>query len=118
MVTLTLEVSDRLLRMTHRLIIIINNLLWTIVASVDKIPLKIRQLWTGHDIYPQIDNVDLKWASVTLTLEVGVSGLVVVHDTSNSSCYNKHLCNIISDSFYIISDSFDKWQSYGPDTKV
>jgi hypothetical protein len=32
---------------------------------------KIRKLWTRHDIYPQIDNVDLEWASATLTLEVG-----------------------------------------------
>jgi hypothetical protein len=38
----------------------------------------------------------------------GGRGLVVAHDTS--SYYNKHLCQIIS-------NSFDKWQSYGPDKK-
>jgi hypothetical protein len=48
------------------------SLLWTIVASIYKIPSKIRKLWTGHNIYPQIDNVDLEWASATLTMEVGV----------------------------------------------
>jgi hypothetical protein len=42
-------------------------------------------------------------------LDLGVRGLIVGHDTS--SYYNKHLCQVIS-------DSFDKWQSYGPDMKV
>jgi hypothetical protein len=65
-VTLTLELGDRLLRMTRRLIIVNNY------ASIYKIPSKIRKLWTGHDIYPQKDNVDLDRASATLTLEVGV----------------------------------------------
>jgi hypothetical protein len=54
------------------------SLLWTIVASIYKIPSKIRK-WTGHDIYPQIDNVDLEWASATLTLEVGVWLLGMTH---------------------------------------
>jgi hypothetical protein len=53
--------------------------LWRIVASIDKIPSKIRKLWTGHDIYLQIDNVDLEWASATLTLEVGVWLLRMTH---------------------------------------
>jgi hypothetical protein len=42
------------------------------VASIYKIPSKIRKLWTGYDIYPQIDNADLELASATFTLEVGV----------------------------------------------
>jgi hypothetical protein len=55
------------------------SLTWTIVESIYKIPSKIRKLWTGHDIYPQIDNVDLGWASVTLTLEVRVWLLRMTH---------------------------------------
>jgi hypothetical protein len=42
-------------------------------------------------------------------LDPGGRGLVVWHDTS--SYYNKHLCQVIS-------NSFDKWQSYGPSAKV
>jgi hypothetical protein len=36
------------------------SFLWTIVASIYKIPSKIRKLWTRHNIYPQIDNFDLR----------------------------------------------------------
>jgi hypothetical protein len=62
------------------------SLLWTIVVSIYKIPSKLRKLWTGHDI----DNVDLEWASATLTL-------VAAHDTSSYS--NKRFCQVISNSF-------------------
>jgi hypothetical protein len=72
--TLTLEVDGRSLRACH-----IVSLLWTIVASIYKIRSMIRKLWTGHDIYPQIDNVDLEWANATLTLEVGVWLLRMTH---------------------------------------
>jgi hypothetical protein len=68
-VTLTLEVGA-----CH-----IVSLLWTIVASIYKIPSKIRKLWTGHDIYPKLDNVDLEWARATLNLEVGVWLLRMTH---------------------------------------
>jgi hypothetical protein len=59
----------QVLSMTHHLIIV------TICSKYLQNPLiyeKIRKLWTGHDIYPQIDNVDYEWAIATLTLVVGV----------------------------------------------
>jgi hypothetical protein len=61
-VILILEVSDRLLRMTHRLIIL-NN-----CGKYLENPFKDMKVRTGHDIYHQVDNVDLEWASATLTL--------------------------------------------------
>jgi hypothetical protein len=149
--TSTLEVGVWLLRMTHRLIII------NICDKLFQIPLINDKLWTGHEIYPVTDYVNILPPSVTLTLEVGDQfcawhivrllftimasiykipssrtrhipsnrqcwpwmskceldpggkGLVVAHDTL--SYYYKHLCQVISNSFY-------KWQSYGPDTEV
>jgi hypothetical protein len=41
-------------------------------------------------------------------LDPGSRGPVVAHDTS--TYYKKHLCQVIS-------DSFNKWQGYGPDNK-
>jgi hypothetical protein len=100
-VTLTLEVSDWLLRMTHRLIIV-NN-----CGKYLQNPFKDKKVmdWTRHipsnrQCWPWMSKCDL---------DLGVRGLVFAHYTS--SYYNKHLCQVIS-------DSFDKWQSYGPDTKV
>jgi hypothetical protein len=72
-VTLNLEAGDRFWAW-H-----IVSLLLTIAASIYKIPSKIRKLWTGHVINPQIDSVDLEWASATLTLEVEVWLLSMTH---------------------------------------
>jgi hypothetical protein len=121
-VTLTFEVGRQVLGVTHRLFIVtmlifdlqlwpwpwrkvtdccawhIVSLLWTFVASIYKIPSKIRKLRTGHDIHPQKDNVYLEWASVTL--EVGVWLLRMT---------NRHI---------IINFCAKLFQSFGPDTIV
>jgi hypothetical protein len=97
----TLKVGDRLLRMTHLPIIVSNcgkNLQnpFKDIKVMDRTQHKPsnRQCW------PWMSKCDLDPAG---------RGLVVAHDTS--SYHNKHLCQVIS-------DSFNKWQSYGPDTKV
>jgi hypothetical protein len=72
-VTLTLVVGDRFCAW-H-----IVSLLWTIVASIYKIPSKIRKILTRHDINHQIDNVDLEWEGATLTMEVAVWLLRMTH---------------------------------------
>jgi hypothetical protein len=95
-VTLTLEVGDWLLRMT-RLLIIVNN-----CGKYLQNPFKdkTRHIPSNKQCWPQMSKCDLHPEG---------RGLVVAHDIS--SCYNKHL-------FQVISDSFGKWQSYGLDTKV
>jgi hypothetical protein len=100
-VTLTLEVGDRLLRITHRLIIVNNCGKYLQYPFTDK---KVMG-WTQHipsnrHYWPWMSKCDL---------DPGGRGLVVAHDTL--SYYNKHLCQVIS-------DSLDKWQINGPDTKA
>jgi hypothetical protein len=99
--TLTLEVGDQLLRMTHRLIIVNNCGKYLQNPFKDKKVMdQTRLIPSNRQCWPWMSKCDL---------DLGGRGLVVAHDTS--SYYNKHLCQVIS-------DSFDKWQSYGPDTKV
>jgi hypothetical protein len=69
-VTLTLKVGKWLFGMTQRLIFV------NIVLSAFKKSIH----GTGFDIYPQIDNVDIKSQGVTLTLEVGVRLLRMTHN--------------------------------------
>jgi hypothetical protein len=75
----TYPITDYVNLLTSKCDLDIISLMWTIVASIYKIPPKIRKLLTGHEIYLQIDNVDLEWASATLTLEVGVWLLRMTH---------------------------------------
>jgi hypothetical protein len=99
--TLTLEVDDRLLHLTHRLIIVNNFGKYLQNPFKDKKVMdRTRHRPSNRQCWP--------WMS-KCNLDPGGKSLVVAHDTS--SYYNKHLCQVIS-------DSFDKWQSYGPDTKV
>jgi hypothetical protein len=100
-VTLTLEVGNRLLCMAHRLIIV-NN-----CGKYLQNPFKDKKVMDRTRHIPSNRQCSL-WMS-KCDLDLGGKGLVVAHDTS--SYYNKHLCQVIS-------DSFDKWQSYGLDTKV
>jgi hypothetical protein len=100
-VTLTLEVGDRLLHITHCLIIVNNCSKYLQNPFKDmKVMDRTRHIPSNRQCWPWMSKCDLV---------LGGRGLVVAHDTS--SYYNKHLCQVIS-------DSFDKWQSYGPDTKV
>jgi hypothetical protein len=100
-VILTFEVGDRLLRMTHRLIIV--NNCGKYIQNPFKDKKVINRTWhipSNRQCWPWMSKCNLDpWGR----------GLVVAHDTS--SYYNKHLCKVIS-------NSFDKWQSYGPDKKV
>jgi hypothetical protein len=100
-VTLTLEVGERLLRMTHCLIIV-NN-----CGKNLQNPFKDKKVMDRTRHIPS-NRQCWHWMS-KCDLDIEGRGLVVAQDTS--SYYNKHLCQVIS-------DSFDKWQSYGPDTKV
>jgi hypothetical protein len=100
-VTLTLEVGDRLLRMTHRLIIVNNWGKYLQNPFKDKKVMdRTRHIPLNRQCWPWMSKCDL---------DLWVRGLLVAHDTS--SYYNKHLCQVIS-------YSFDKLQSYGPETKV
>jgi hypothetical protein len=100
-VTLTLEVGDRLLLMTHLPIIVSNCGKYLQNPFKDKKVMdRTRHIPSNRQCWP--------WMS-KFNLDPGGRGLVFAHDTS--SYYNKHLCQVIS-------DSFNKWQSYGPDTKV
>jgi hypothetical protein len=100
-VTLTLDVSDRLLRMTHRLILVNNcGKYLQNPFKVKKVMDRTRHIPSNRQCWP--------WMSKCY-LDFGVRSLVVAHDIF--SYYNKHL-------WQVISDSYDKWQSYGPDTKV
>jgi hypothetical protein len=99
-VTLTLEVGDQLLRMTHRLIIVNNCGKYLQNPFKDKKVMDLtRHIPSNRQCWPWMSKCDL---------DLGGRGLVVTHDTSS---YNKHLCQVIS-------DSSDKWQSNGPDTEV
>jgi hypothetical protein len=97
----TLEVGDLLLCMTHCLIIVNNcGKYLQNPFKGKKVIDRTRHIPSNRQCWP--------WMS-KCHLDPGGRGLVVAHDTS--SYYNKHLCQVIS-------DSFNKWQSYGPDTKV
>jgi hypothetical protein len=100
-VTLTLEVGDQLLRMTHHLIIV-NN-----CGKHLQNPFKDKKVMDRTWHIPS-NRQCWHWMSKCY-LDPGGMGLVVVHETS--SYYNKHFCQVIS-------DSFDKWQSYGTAMKV
>jgi hypothetical protein len=100
-VTLTLEVGDQLLRMTHCLIIVNNcGKYFQNPCKIKKVIRRTRHIPSNRQCWPWMSRYDL---------DPGCRGLVVAHGTS--SYYNKHLCQVIS-------NTFDKWQSYGPDTKV
>jgi hypothetical protein len=73
-VTLNLEVGDWCVFALDTL-----SYYCEIRPSILKILSLIRKLWTGHDINPQIDNVDLYSPSATSTLEVGVRLLRLTH---------------------------------------
>jgi hypothetical protein len=95
-----LEGGDRLLRVTHHLIV--NN-----CGKYLQNPFKHKKFMDRTQHIPS-NRQCWPWIS-KCNLHPGGRGLVVAHDTS--SYYNKYLCQVIS-------NSFDKWQSYGPDTKV
>jgi hypothetical protein len=100
-VTLTLVVGDRLLRMTHCLIIVNNCGKYLQNPFKDKKVLdRTRHIPSNRQCWPWMSKCDL---------DHGGRGLGVVHDTS--FYYNKDVCQVIS-------DSFGKWKSYGPGTKV
>jgi hypothetical protein len=100
-VTLTLKVGDWFLRMTHRMIIVNNYGKYLQNPFIDKKVIdRTRHIPSNRQFWPWMSKCDL---------DPGGRGLVVAHDTSYY--YNKHLCQVISNSFH-------KWQSYGPDTKV
>jgi hypothetical protein len=102
--TLTLEVGDRLLRMTHLLIIVSNCGKYLQNSFKDK------KLWTGHDIYPKIDNVDLNWASATLTLEVGVWLLRMTHRLMITNiCAKIFQIHLINDKVMDLTGKWDRW---------
>jgi hypothetical protein len=89
------------LRMTHCLIIVNNCCKYLQNPFKDKEVMdRTRHIPSNRQCWPWMSKCDL---------ESGGRGLVVVHDTSCH--YSKYLCQVIS-------DSFDKWQSNGPDTKV
>jgi hypothetical protein len=100
-VTLTFEVGIRLLCKTHRLIIVNNCGKYLQNLFKDKKVMdRTRHVPSNRQCWPWMSKCDI---------DPGGTGLVVAHDTLSYS--NKHLCQVIS-------DSFDKWQSYRPDTKV
>jgi hypothetical protein len=100
-VTLTLKVGDWFLRMTHRLNIVNNYGKYLQNPFIDKKVMdRKRHIPSNRRCWPWMSKCDL---------DPEGRGLVVAHDTS--SCYNKHL-------YLVISNSFHKWQSYAPDTKV
>jgi hypothetical protein len=83
------------------------SLLWTIMASIYKIPQKMKTVMVQTRHIPS-NRQCWPWMS-KFDLDRGGRGLVGVHDTSSHD--NKHLCQVIA-------DPLNKWQSYGPDTKV
>jgi hypothetical protein len=100
-VTLTLEVGDWWLRMSHCLIFLNNYGKYLQNPFNDKKVMdRTRHIPSNSQFWP--------WRS-KCNLDPGGRGLVVVNDIF--SYYNKHLCQVIS-------NFFNKWQSYGPDTKV
>jgi hypothetical protein len=64
--TLPLKVDDLFLRKIHCLVIV------NICSKYFHNPFMDKNLWTGHDIYNQMNKVHLELTSVILTLEVGV----------------------------------------------
>jgi hypothetical protein len=100
-VTLTLEVGDRLLRMTHLFIIVSNCGKYLQNPFKNKKVIdRTRHIPSNRQCWPSMSKCNLDpWGR----------GLVDAHDTS--SYYNKHLCQVIS-------NSFNKWQSYGPDGQM
>jgi hypothetical protein len=88
-VTLTLEVGDRLLRMTHLLTIVSNCGKYLQNPFKDnKVMDRTRHIPSNRQCWPWMSKCDL---------DSGGRGLVVSHDTSSYD--NKHLCQVISDSF-------------------
>jgi hypothetical protein len=99
-VTLTLKVGDTLLRMTHHLIIVNNCGKYFQNPFKDKKVIdRTRHIPSNRQCWSNMSKCDH---------DLGGRGLIVAHGTL--SYYNKHVCQVIS-------NSFDKWQSYGPDTK-
>jgi hypothetical protein len=99
--TLTLKVGDWFLCMTHCLIIVNNYGKYLQNSFIDKKVMdQTQHIPSNRQCWPWMSKCDL---------DPGGRGLVVVHDTS--SYYNKHLCEVIS-------NSFEKWPSYGPDTSL
>jgi hypothetical protein len=95
-VTLTLVVGDQFLRTTHRLIIVNKCGKYLQNPFIDKKVMdRTQHIPSNRQCWPWMSKCDL---------DPGGRGLVVGHDTL--SYYNKHLCQVIS-------NSFDKWQSYG-----
>jgi hypothetical protein len=100
-VTLTFEVGDRLLRMTNCFIIVNNCGKYLQNPFKDKKVIdRTQHIQSNRQCWPWMSKFDL---------DPGGKGVVDADDTS--SYYNKYLCQVMS-------DSFDNWQSYGPDTKV
>jgi hypothetical protein len=100
-VTLTFKVGDRLLRMTHRPIVVSNCCKYLQNPFKEKKVMdRTRHIPSNRQCWPWMPKCDL---------DPGGRGLVVAQDTS--SYYNRHFCQVIS-------DTFNKLQSYGPDTKV
>jgi hypothetical protein len=98
-VSLTLEVGDRLMRITHRLIIVNNCGKYLQNPFKDKKVMdRTQHIPSNRKCWPWMSKCDL---------DPGGKGLVVAYDTS--SYYNKYLCQVIS-------NSFDK--CYGPETEM
>jgi hypothetical protein len=100
-VTLTLNVEGWLLHMTHRPIIVNICAKYFQNRSMDKTVMgRTRHIPSKRQCWPLITKCDL---------DLEDRDPVVLHDTS--SYYIKHLCQVIL-------NSFDKWHSYWPDTKM